>query len=90
MAKEKQLKYEFYELSRGEKTPNGVTVTFLRGGFNSENPKAYMDLAVSDFLEKKGNPMYNEFIEIFLDNPYLRVIVTGINDMPFKSSDYLK
>lgn len=90
MGKTNRIKYEFYELPNNGQFPYGVTVAFLRGGLGAENPKGYMDLAVSDYLEKKGRPTYNEFIEIFLDNPYLRVIVTGINEMPFKSSDYLK
>jgi hypothetical protein len=89
MAKTNKIKYEYYELPNNGQFPLGVSVTLLRGGFGSENPKSYMDLAVSDFLEKKGRPIYNEFIEIYLDNPYLRVIVTGINDMPFQSSDCL-
>ena len=82
-----KIQYEYYELPKTAEVPPEVTVAFLRGGFGSYNPKAYMDLAVNDYLEKKGNPLHNEFIEIFLDNPYLRVVVTGINDMPFKSSD---
>lgn len=89
MAKKKSIKYEYYEFPSNELLPHGVSVAFLRGGFGADNPKFFMDLAVSDYLEKKGRPMYNEFIEIFLDNPYLRVIVTGINDMPFISSENL-
>lgn len=90
MAKKKSIKYEYYEVPDNGQLPQGVSVAFLRGGFGAENPKYFMDLAVRDYLEKKGDPMYNEFIEIFLDNPYLRVIVTGINDMPFISSENLK
>lgn len=88
--KTNSIKYDFYEMPKTEKTPKEVSVSFLVGGFGSQNPKAYMDLAVSDYLQKKGNPAYNEFIEVFLDNPYIRVVVTGINDMPFKSSETLK
>ena len=84
-----RIKYDYYEIPKTEEIPPEVTVAFLRGGVGEKNPKYYMDNAVSDYLEKKGNPMYNEFIEIFLDNPYLRVVVTGINEMPFKSSNKL-
>lgn len=63
---------------------NDVTMVVLFGGMNSQNPKAYMDMAVHDYLVKHGNPMYNEFVEIHLDNPWLRVIIVGINDLPYK------
>ncbi len=89
MAKMNRIKYDYYEIPKTEEIPPEVTVAFLRRGFGEKNPKYYMDNAVIDYLEKKGNPMYNEFIEIFLDNPYLRVVVTGINEMPFKSSNKL-
>lgn len=56
------------------------TLSILCGGFNQNNPKAFMDGIVSKYV---GDRMYNEFIEVFLDNPYLRVIITGINEIDF-------
>lgn len=58
------------------------TISILCGGFNDNNPKLFMDDVVSQYV--KGE-MYNEFIEIFLDNPYVRVIITGINEIEFKT-----
>ena len=57
---------------------SGVFIAILRGGFNSDNPKLYMDNAVSEYV---NNTMYNEFVEIFLDNPWIRVIIFGINNI---------
>ena len=57
------------------------TISILCGGFNANNPKLFMDEVVSQYVTGE---MYNEFIEIFLDNPYVRVIITGINEIEFK------
>jgi len=56
-------------------------LTILRGGFYSDNPSQFMDAVVNKYVEGK---LYNQFIEKFLDNPWVRVIITGINDLPFK------
>ncbi len=64
----------YEQLLDGEKG----TLTILFGGLGENNPKAYMDRVVSDYV---ANEMYNEFIEVFLDNPYVRVIITGINEL---------
>ena len=56
------------------------TISILCGGFNANNPKLFMDEVVSQYVTGE---MYNEFIEIFLDNPYVRVIITGINEIEF-------
>jgi hypothetical protein len=37
-----------------------------------------MDCAVSEYVQQT---MYNEFVEIFLDNPWIRVIIFGINNI---------
>lgn len=58
---------------------NGGMIAILRGGLNK--PKSYMDGVVSEYV---GHVLHNEFIEIFLDNPYVRVIVTGINDFNYE------
>lgn len=55
-------------------------VAILRGGLNK--PKSYMDDIVREYV---GREMYNEFIEIFLDNPYVRVVVSGINNFDYKT-----
>lgn len=56
----------------------GVFIAMLRGGFTAANPKLYMDNVVSEYV---GQSMYNEFVEIFLDNPWIRVIIFGINNI---------
>lgn len=61
---------------------NGGIITILRGGLNK--PKSYMDYVVSEYV---GHAMHNQFIEIFLDNPYVRVVVTGINDFNYEVFD---
>lgn len=59
---------------------NNIKIGILRGGFSKTNPKEYMDLAVYEYVE---GCIYNEFIEEHLDNPWLRVVIKGINDMKF-------
>ena len=61
---------------------NGGVIAILRGGLNK--PKSYMDNVVSEYV---GHAMHNQFIEIFLDNPYVRVIVTGINNFDYVTFD---
>lgn len=39
-----------------------------------------MDAVVSKYVDDK---MYNEFIEEPLDNPWVRVIIFGINNLSF-------
>lgn len=54
-------------------------IVVVKGGFESANPKAYMDLVVSHIVQRRS---YNEFIESNLKNPYNRIIVFGINELP--------
>lgn len=58
----------------------GGKVAILRGGFKSPDPKAYMDKVVADYVN--GN-IYNEFLEEHLDTPWVRVVITGINDLKY-------
>ena len=60
---------------------NGSKVAILRGGLNTDNPTAIMNEAVSTYVGKNG---YNEFVEIFLDNPWVRVVVSEINELDYK------
>ncbi len=73
-------KIEIFEqnLTQDNKT---AKVTILRGGLNTTNPSAIMNEAVSKYVGNKG---YNEFVEIPLDNPWVRVIISGINDLEYK------
>lgn len=64
--------------------PNGRKdrIAILRCGINVENPKAIMDDVVFKYV---ANEPYNEFIEIHLDNPWIRIIIQGINELYYKS-----
>lgn len=74
------MRYEDVEIKEFPVTNGKITI--LRGGLNK--PKSYMDHVVSEYV---GHAMHNQFIEIFLDNPYVRVIVTGINDFDYDTFD---
>lgn len=68
------------ELKKGNTTVGKVAI--LRGGLNTDNPNPIMNDAVSKYVGRTG---YNEFVEIHLDNPWVRVIVSGINDFEYKT-----
>lgn len=42
------------------------------------DPVAKLDWAVYEYV---GNVGHNQFIDINMDNPWVRVIISGINDM---------
>ena len=73
----KSDKYSDVEIFE-KKLAQGVFIEMLRGGFTAANPKLYMDNVVSEYVR---DTMYNEFVEIFLDNPWIRVIIFGINNI---------
>ncbi|EGV44226.1 hypothetical protein BZARG_1000 [Bizionia argentinensis JUB59] len=56
-------------------------IAILRGGLNSDNPTQIMNKAVSDYVGRKG---HNQFVEIHLDNPWVRVVLDGINELDYK------
>jgi hypothetical protein len=56
-------------------------IAIIRGGLNTDNPTGLLNAAVSEYVETTG---YNEFVEIFLDNPWIRVVMSGINEIDFK------
>ena len=58
----------------------------LRGGWNNPFPKLYMDEVVREFV---GSTLHNQFIEIHLDIPQVRVIIVGINDLPYHTTKEL-
>jgi len=55
-------------------------LTILRGGWTKDYPKQYMDMVVSEFMEGK---LHNQFVEIHLDIPQVRIIIERINDIHF-------
>ncbi len=52
-----------------------------------ENPTAKLDWAVAEYV---GNAGYNQFVDVHADNPYMRVIISGINEMSQEDFDPLK
>ncbi|MDQ1166387.1 hypothetical protein [Flavobacterium sp. SORGH_AS_0622] len=65
-------------------------MAILVGGLQSRNPKEFMDNAVHQYV---GTTEHNQYIEIHMDNPWTRLITTGINELPLrplKISDSLK
>jgi hypothetical protein len=53
-------------------------LAILIGGFTSENPTQYMNNKVSKYIKGIG---YNEYIDVNLDNPWVRVIITDLNNL---------
>jgi hypothetical protein len=43
-----------------------------------DDPVAILDEAVSQYVGHEG---YSEFIDINMDNPWVRVVMSGINEM---------
>lgn len=72
-----QIAESYFEGEDGSKHK----VAILVGGLGKESPKGFMDKIVKEYTD---NAPHNEFIEIFLDNPYVRVIVDGINEIKFE------
>lgn len=56
-------------------------VIIMRGGIHAEDPTAYMNGAVSTLVQHE---LHNQFIEEFLDNPWIRIIIFGFNNIEFK------
>lgn len=56
-------------------------IAILRGGLKSEKPIGYMNEVVRFFV---GPNLSNQFIEIYLDNPWVRVIIFDINKIEYK------
>lgn len=56
-------------------------LAIIRGGLRSDNPISYMEAAVHKYV--KNNP-YQEFTEIYLDNPWVRLILVDITEFNYK------
>ena len=61
-------------------------VVILKGGINADNPTEYMNEVVDYVLKLLGKPKYNQFIEDYLDNPWVRILVFDFNSMEFNNS----
>ena len=70
-----------YDLEKGGK---GKIAVFIYVG--KSDPKKVLDWAVHEYVETNG---YNELVDANLDNPWMRVVVSDINNMkqkPYNSS----
>lgn len=56
-------------------------MAILVGGLNRPSPKEYMDEAVHQYVGSIG---HNQYVEIHLDNPWTRIVTTGINELPLR------
>ena len=62
-----------YNLANGNK---GKIAVFLYTG--GAEPRKILDYAVMKYVDNNG---YNELIDAHLDNPWMRVIISDINNM---------
>ena len=60
---------------------DGAFVCIMRGGLIQDDPTTYMDNAVSVLVDGE---LYNEFIEKYLDNPWVRIIIFGFNSIDLR------
>lgn len=70
------------EVYESQLKDSSAKLYILRGGWSHPFPKSYMDDAVREFL---GTTLHNQFVEIHLDIPQVRVIIVGINELPYKT-----
>lgn len=55
-------------------------VAIIIGGLEVDNPKIFMDSVVREYV---GNEPYFQCIDMHLDNPWVRVIISGINKVDY-------
>lgn len=81
-ARIKEVRQSFDDVVfRSQQLDNGSWVIIMRGGLTADNPTDYMDNAVSVLVKHE---LYNEFIESYLDNPWIRIIIFGFNNILFQ------
>lgn len=56
-------------------------IVFLFANPEIENPRPIMEKAVQHVIE---GSLYNAFVDSHLDNPWVRIVVVGINNLPFR------
>lgn len=59
----------------------GKIAVFLYCG--NYDPQVYLDMAVENYTKKKNDvqPHFIELISASLDNPWMRVVISSVNDM---------
>ena len=61
-------------------------VVFMRGGLYNSKPNDYMSKKVGEYIKSLDNSegnytSYNEFVEVYLDNPWFRIILFNLDKM---------
>jgi len=56
-------------------------MAILRGGLNQDNPISFMNAAVHEYV---GRSMHSQYVEISMDNPWVRVVISDSNKLKFK------
>ena len=75
---------EIFEQEIKTKKGQHFKVAILHGGFTQEYPQEYMDNVVSEYTK---DYLHNQFVESHLDMPWVRVILTGINELDYVPFD---
>ncbi|WP_055445552.1 hypothetical protein [Lacinutrix himadriensis] len=73
------VEYFQYNLMNGEENKNS-SFSILRGGLKSERPLEFMNNEVLKYAKGKT---YMHFIEIHRDNPWVRLVLFGIDNLHF-------
>lgn len=61
--------------------PNNCKLAIFRGGLMTNNPIEILNNAIYSYVK---DDFHNDFVEITCDNPWVRVIIININDLPYK------
>lgn len=56
-------------------------IAIMYGGLDEENPKKIMDDVVLKYTN--GKP-HSQYVDIHLDNPWFRIVLSGVNDLNFE------
>lgn len=71
---------EIHESEIQKEDGGKAKLAILRTSSGSPNPIDELDTAVHYYVQNTG---YHQFIEIHLDNPWIRVILSDINELHF-------
>lgn len=77
-----KIQESFIDLTRNRKGRIAILMYAGEG-----DPVGKLDWAVSEYT---GNVAHNQFIDINMDNPWMRVIISGVNDMKQENFDPIK
>ena len=78
-----EVKIARFDLKQGDTKVGEFAM--LIGGINFQDPDKVLEDAVSHYVNNEG---YNEYVDIHLDNPWVRVVVKGIDQ--FELEDFIE